>query len=164
MSPAKPTPVTRKSAPPKARTLVQGATTVSGEFGLMIEVNNTPLIITASDLKNLKADGLTFNYDRDPPQEIGTLDTLLAWLSSELKVTISLSDLESAPFVGPFISAIAKAHVSVGQFDLRIQGTDTTKPPSSFTLAGSVQLDKPPSFGPLTIEGFTFGASAQVGS
>jgi hypothetical protein len=159
MSPARPKSKALKSA---ATAEALGDVAATGSFGLMMEVNNVPIIVSASDLTNLAANGLTFNYDRDPPQQIGDLTQLLNWLSGTLKVTINLSDLEAAPFVGSFITNLVDSPVSIGQFDLRIQGTDKTKPASAFALAGSVALASPPSFGPLSITGFTFGASAKV--
>lgn len=154
MSPSKP-----RSLAPKSAAALSG----TGSFGLMIEVNGYPITINTAALKNLATDGITFNYDRDPPQELGTLNGLVSWLGSRVGVPDLMQDIEAAPFVGPIISKLDPTTITayVEQFDLRIRGSDKHTPPTSFTLAGSVTVQVP-AFGPLKITGFTFGASAEV--
>jgi hypothetical protein len=157
MSPSKP-----RSLAPKSAAALSGVTG-TGSFGLMIEVNGYPITINTAALKSLATDGITFNYDRDPPQELGTLNGLVSWLGSQVGVPELMQDIEAAPFVGPIIKKLDPTTITayVEQFDLRIQGSDHQTPPTSFTLAGSVTVQVPP-FGPLRITGFTFGASAVV--
>jgi hypothetical protein len=163
------TPPASKGAAPKASALTtQTVSTTSASFGLMITIAGEPLVITASDLTGIAANGVTFNYDRAPPQQLGSLtdflNNTLAKPPFSLNVTSFLSEIEGLPVVGGLIQTLMTLQVSIGQFDLRIQGTDKTQPPSSFKLAGAVALPSPVAVGPLTIDGLTFGVSYAAAS
>jgi hypothetical protein len=139
-------------------------------FGLMITINNEPVVITAAAISGLAKNGLSFNYDRDPPQKLGDLAGFIKWLGgAPLNITVPVSDLEGLPIVGSAVTAVIAANpsVNIGRFDVRIQGTDTTQPPSSFTLAGTVTIDdttKQPKVGPLSFVGVAFGVSYSASS
>jgi hypothetical protein len=164
MSAAKSTPT--KPAPaakPRTGTALTSSSS-SGTFGFLVEVNNTPVTVTASQLAAIPTQGLSFSYDPSTPTDIGSLTKLIDWIGKELKVNIPLSDLENMPFIGGAIKGIADAHVMVSQFDVSIAGSQSGT--NAFDLQGTIALssgDQPSLFG-LTLVGFAFGVAYQGGS
>jgi len=154
--PAKRAPA--KRAPAKAAAT---ASSPSGSFGLIIDVNNNPVTITTLELTSIATNGLSFSYDPDTPTEIGKLSDLITWINNEFKVDIPLSEIEGLPVIGPAVQAIVDLTVSVSEFDVSIAGSTGT---NSFNLQGTITLGSPPSLFGLSLTGFSFGVTYPGGS
>lgn len=145
------------------------ATTASGTgataaFGVILDVNGTAVPVSATDLANLKANGVEFTLQN--PVYLGSIDDFEAWVNTQFGVQLP----QASDFPGvlqPIVSAITGIKVTVEKAHLKVPGTSAPAGATvQYTLEANGMFASTLPLIPnvLGVSGFVFGFSNEATS
>lgn len=147
----------RPAARSKALAATAGASSNTVAFGVILDVNGTPVPVSAKDLLNLKAKGVEFSLQN--PILLGSIDDFEAWVLQKFKVQLPTST-DFPGVLQPIVAAITGIKVTVEKAHLKVPGTDNPGP-VQYTLEANGMFASTIPLIPdvLGVSGFVFGFS-----
>jgi hypothetical protein len=144
-----------------AQSLAAGDSSYDIRFGVILDINGSPVPITSGDLKTAKEQGVEFTLQN--PVGLGSIDKFETWVGKQFGVTMpTAADLP--PPLDKVVGAITSMEITVEKAHVKIPGTKSTDQNVGITLevngtfVPEIQLID----GKLGIEGLVFGFSNET--
>jgi hypothetical protein len=117
-------------------------------FGMVFEINGTPVPISTADIAQIKKKGVQFELSS--PVVLGSFKDLIDWLDKTFSVSFPMDT--KIKWLDDIVSKVAEMEFKVTVFKLDVPGTERPDAATRFALEIAGQFPGEP----LVIQGFEF--------
>lgn len=136
------------TTPKKTLTKADEAAKATFSFGMVFEINGTPVPISTADIEKIKNSGVKFELSN--PVVLGSFSNLITWIDQKFGVKFPTDT--GVTWLDDIVKKVIEMEFTVTVFKLDVPGKDRTDDPTRYALEIAGQFLGEP----LTIPGFDF--------